>query len=171
MSDSASPLRRSGSAGRSQWRRLPPPARPIAAAVAHAVPAAAAGDAAAFGAAVDDLAALDPAQVGLLLGTLVRVLLEDEHPDGIDAADIRRVVADAVHACAVWCPDVDPQMLVLLLAGALGVHDQDAEADPPPPATIARHGALLVAALIGPRPIADCLLAAVREMERAQLHD
>ena len=91
----------------SDWRHLPAAARPIAAAADAAVTAARDRDGEAMDAAVGDLAALDPAQVGLILGTTVRLLLEDQHPDGLTGDDIRAVLQSCVRGAAEWQPDVD----------------------------------------------------------------
>jgi hypothetical protein len=168
------------------WRHLPAPARPIAAAALAAVSAARQRDDEALAAAAGDLAALDPALVRLIVGTAVRLLLEDTHPDGLDGDDIRNVLERCVRSAAQWQPEVDPHVVLILLAGALGVHDDDGEA-PPKPDVLARHAALLMADLLGdvpaPRPsasgasgdaeerIAGCLTRALREIERAQLND
>ena len=153
------------------WRHLPGPARPIAAAVSAAVLAARERDGEAFTGAVADLAALDPGQLGLVLGTSVRLLMEDLHPDGLDADDVRAVLAGSVHASAQWQPEVDPQVMLLLLAGALGVYEPDEHEATPKPDVVARHGALLVAHLIDRRPTAALLTRTFTEIERAQLND
>jgi hypothetical protein len=152
------------------WRHLPAPARPIAAATDAAVGAARACDREALAEAVGELAALDPAQSGLILGTAVRLLLEDTHPDGLDGDDVRAVLEHCVRWAAQWQPDVDPHVLLLLLAGALGVLDDDGE-PPPKPDVLARHTALLLADLLRQRPMQDYLTAALGEIERAQLND
>jgi hypothetical protein len=152
------------------WRHLPAPARPIAAATDAAVAAARARDRDALAEAVSDLAALDPAQTGLILGTAVRLLLEDTHPDGLDGDDVRAVLEQCVRSAAEWQPDVDPHVVLILLAGALGVLDEDGEA-PPKPDTLARHAALLLAGLLGRRPMKNYLTRALGEIERAQLND
>jgi hypothetical protein len=126
------------------WRHLPAPARPIAAAAVAAVSAARQRDDEALAEAARDLAVLDPALVGLIVGTAVRLLLEDTHPEGLDGDDIRNVLERCVRSAAQWQPDVDPHVVLILLAGALGVHD-DGEA-PPEPDVLARHAALLIAA-------------------------
>ncbi|MFI5931567.1 hypothetical protein [Actinoplanes sp. NPDC051494] len=154
-----------------QWRHLPAAARPIAAATTAAVTAAKEQDREALAEAVAELSAQDQAQTGLILGTSVRVQLEARHPDGLDADDIRTVLADSVRAAAPWCPDVDPHVVLYLLANALGVW-QDDEGDPPPkPEALARHAALLLAHLTGADPIEPLLTAALAEIERAQLND
>jgi len=153
------------------WRHLPSPARPLAAAAFVAVEAAQRHDEAALAAAADDLAALDPAQTGLVLGTLVRVLLENTHPDGLDGEAVRAVLERSVRSAAAWQPEVDPHVLLLLLAGALGVTEEGDGTPPPKLDVLARHAALLTADLLGPRPPAPFLEATFTEIQRAQLND
>lgn len=151
------------------WRHVPAAARPVAAAAQRAVAAAHDRDAAALDAAVAALAALDRAAVGLLLGTAVRVLLEQAHPDGLDAADVRAVLAGCVRGAAPWQPAVDPQAVLVLLAGALGVLDED---QPPLAADVlARHAALLLAHLAGARTAEEWLGDALREIARTRTDD
>ena len=152
-----------------QWRHLPAPARPIAAATDAAVTAARDHDPEALTSAVDELSALDQTQVGLVLGTTVRTLLELTHPDGLDGDDIRTVLEQTVRAAVPWQPEVDPHVLLVLLAGALGVHGD--EEPPPKPDALARHSALLLAHLLGARPLPEVLTLALGEIERAQLND
>jgi hypothetical protein len=152
------------------WRHLPAPARPIAAAATAAVSAAQRRDAAEFDVAVTDLAALDAAQTGLVLGTAVRLLLEEAHPDGLDGDAVREVLQRSVREAAGWQPEVDPHVVLLLLAGALGVAEEDGT-PPPKPDVAARHAALLLADLLGPRPLPPVLTAALFEIECAQLND
>jgi hypothetical protein len=152
------------------WRHLPVAARPIAAATEAAVTAARGRDGEAMTKAVGDLGASDPAQVGLILGTGVRLLLEDQHPDGLTGDDVRAVLQSCVRAAAEWQPGVDPHVVLILLAGALGVHDDDGE-PPPKPEVLARHAVLLIADQIGERSIRDHLDRALGEIERAQLND
>jgi hypothetical protein len=160
------------------WRHLPAPARPIAAAALAAAAAARNQDNDALAEAAGELAALDPGHVGLILGTTVRVLLEDMHPDGLDGDDVRTVLEHCVRASAAWQPDVDPHVVLVLLAGALGVYEDDGEPQPKPE-SLARHAALLMADLLegpagpaaGDERVAAYLTAALREIERAQLND
>jgi hypothetical protein len=151
------------------WRHLPVAARPIAAAADAAVTAARARDAESLAEAAGDLAALDPAQVGLILGTTVRLLLEDTHPDGLDGDDVRTALEHCVRSAAQWQPDVDPHVLLILLAGALGVLDD--EEPPPEPEALAQNAALLLTDLLGPRSMPDYLTLALQEIERTQLND
>ena len=151
------------------WRHLPAPARPIAAAADAAVTAAKARDREALDEAVAELAALDPPQTGLILGTAVRLLLEDTHPDGLDGDDVRSVLERSVRSAAAWQPEVDPHVVLVLLAGALGVLG---EGEPPPkPDALALHAALLLADLLQRRSMRDYLTVALLEIERAQLND
>jgi hypothetical protein len=150
------------------WRHLPVAARPIAAAAEAAVAAARERDAAAWDHATDALAALDPAQVGLILGTAIRLLLEDTHPDGLDGDDVRAALEHCVRG--TWQAGVDPQVVLILLAGALGVHPDDGEPAPAPEA-LARHAALLFADQLGSRSPRDYLTRALTEIERSQLND
>jgi hypothetical protein len=152
------------------WRHLPAPARPVASATTAAVIAARGRDREALDDAVGALAGLDPARAGLILGTTVRLLLEQAHPDGIDAEAVRGVLERSVRSALDWQPDVDPHVMLLLLAGALGVTEEDGEA-PPKPEILARHAALLIADLTGPRPIEPMLTAALDEIARVQLND
>jgi len=152
-----------------QWRHLPAPARPIAAATDAAVVAARDHDTEALTSAVGDLAAQDQAQVGLILGTTVRLLLELTHPDGLDGDDIRTVLEQSVRSAAAWQPEVDPHVVLVLLAGALGVHDEEEPAVKPE--ALARHSTLLIAHLLGPRALPELMTMALGEIERAQLND
>jgi hypothetical protein len=153
------------------WIHLPSTAREIAVAVEDAVAAARRHDPAASTAAVDTVAALDPAQVGLVLGTLVRLLLEDTHPDGLDGDDVRDVLHRCVRGAASWQPDVDPHVVLVLLAGALGVLEPDTPQ--PGPATAAHHAVLLLAELSqgSDRPFAAHLSRAFTEIEQTRLDD
>ncbi|WP_167604456.1 hypothetical protein [Micromonospora auratinigra] len=152
------------------WRHLPASAREIAEAATESVAAASDRDAAAYGPAVQRLAAADRA--GLVLGGVVRLLLEETHPDGLDGDDVRQVLERCVRA-ADWCPDVDPHVLLVLLAGALGVYDPGDDDSPPDPAAVARHAPLLVADLLAAagRPLSGYLSAAFAEVARTELHD
>ena len=155
---------------RDMWRHLPAPARPIAAATEAAIGAAREHDREALAEAAGALAALDAAQAGLILGTTVRLLLEDRHPDGLTGDDVRAVLTSCVTTAAEWQPGVDPHVVLFLLAGALGVHEDDGS-PPPRPDELARHAALLLADQLGQRPARPYLDAALTEIERAQLND
>ena len=109
---------------------LPPAPRAIASAATAALTAAAAEDAAAFQQAAQRLAALDPEQVGLVLGAVVRHLAGGPHPAGLTGDDMHDVLARcAVRECAL-VPDSDADVLLVLLAGSLGIHPDDEEPRP-----------------------------------------
>jgi hypothetical protein len=136
----------------------------LVSATTAAVAAAAAGSAAAFEPAVADLSTVDPPASAVVLGWVVRALLEDRFPSDPDAADLRGVLTGCVSSCATWDSGVDPAVLLTVLTGALGV----AEATPLDPAAVVRNAALLIAHLLGPRPLAPWLDAAVAELRRAE---
>ncbi|AEV88384.1 hypothetical protein ACWT_7374 [Actinoplanes sp. SE50] len=148
------------------WRHLPSPARPVAVAASAAVDAVQGNLAVAFDAAVAELAGLEQAHAGLILGTTVRLLLEDGHPDGLAADDVREALASCVRAH----PEADPQVVLWLLAGALGVLDEDGAPGPKPDA-LARNAMLLITDLLAGRDLRDWLTAALTEIQRTQLND
>ncbi|MCI4063181.1 hypothetical protein MRQ36_11580 [Micromonospora sp. R77] len=153
------------------WRDLPAPAREIAAAATAAVDAARDRDAEAYEPAVERLTAADRA--GLVLGGVVRLLLEEGHPDGLDGDDVRQVLERCVRSVLPWWPQVDPHVLLVLLASSLGVYDPGEDDAPPGPGEIARHAPLLVADLLAVtrRPLPGYLAAAFAEVARTELHD
>ncbi len=148
------------------WRHLPSPARPVAAAVTAAVDAVRKDDAAALDDAVDALAALDLTHTGLIVGTTVRLLLEDGHPDGLGAEDVRDTLASCVRAH----PEAHPQVVLWLLAGALGVLEEDG-APAPRADSLARNAALLLTDLLAGRDPAVWLTTALTDIQHAQLND
>jgi hypothetical protein len=151
------------------FRELPGPARAIAETTTETVTAARKRDLPAFEKAAGQLAALDPEQVGLVLGAVVRSLLEDRNPDGLTGDDIRNVLDHSARSALEWCPRVDPDVLLMLLAGALGVHPDQDESPPPAGAAVAWHAPLLVADLLGHgRPLAAYLHDAFAEIARAE---
>ncbi|WP_207922773.1 hypothetical protein [Micromonospora sp. KC606] len=153
------------------WRHLPAPAREIAVAATEAVEAARARDIEAYDLSTARLAVVERA--GLVLGSVVRLLLEEAHPDGLDSDDVRRVLERCVRSATPWRPDVDPHVVLVLLAGALGVYDPDGDGSPPDPAALARHAPLLVADLLAVTggPVEGYLGAAFAEIERTERHD
>jgi hypothetical protein len=141
--------------------------RLIAESVTAAVGAAQAGDGADFAEAVGRLSTVDPQRVALVLGWVIRSLLEELHPDGMDGEDLRAVLTDCATAAGAWESEVDPSLLLVVLTGALGLSDPD-EQPALPPAAVARHATLLLAYLLGDRPLARYLDAAFAERERAE---
>jgi hypothetical protein len=154
---------------------LPQPARVIAVAASAAVDAATRRDAEALDAAAHALAAADGS--GLVLGMVVRLRLEELHPDGIAGDDARAVLEGCVRSAAEWLPWVDPHVVLVLLASAWGVHDpaDGTERRPSDPGVkeLARHGPLLVAHVMAgaPRPLGDYVTGAFAEIRRGELND
>jgi hypothetical protein len=147
---------------------LPEPARRIAGAVTAAIDAAAGRDAGALREAATRLAALNPEQVGLVVGAMTRALLEDLHPDGLRGDDVRAVVERCVLDASAWYPAVDADVVVGLLSDAL---DVPRPFRAPEPGEVATHGPLLVADLLaaGGRRLDGYLAAAFAEIARAEL--
>jgi len=169
------------------WRDSGGPALAVAAAVASAVAGAVRRDRDAFEPAAAELAALPAQQTGAVLAAVVRMLLEEQHPDGLDGDDVRTVVERCVRAAATWLPAdaLRPRTVVAVLANALGVHEAGltydelgAPPDPdlekaPSPEEFARHAPLVVADLLaaGGRTLRPYLDAAFTEIARAETMD
>jgi hypothetical protein len=103
---------------------IPGAARELAGVVIHAVDTAISGyDVATYDRAIARLTA-QPAG-GRVLGDVLRSLLEDTHPDGFNSKDITVVVGRCYRAGVSWLPPerVDVAMLLVVLAGALGIHE------------------------------------------------
>ncbi len=107
------------------WRELGGAARGIGTPVSVAVSAAGQRDRDDYEAAVAELAALPPDQAGQVLGAVVRALLEEQHPDGLDSDDIQTVLSRCYRGAIGWLPAerVDPHTLIAVLASALGIHE------------------------------------------------
>ena len=151
-------------------RDLPTTARAVAEAAITAVEAANRRDVVPFEAAATTLSTTDGS--GLVLGSVVRLLLEEQNPDGLGADEVKTALLDCVTWASSWAADVDPHAVLVLLASALGVHDPDnTEVPDPSPRELARHGALLTASLLGPRPLDRYLATAFAEIRRKELHD
>jgi hypothetical protein len=170
-------------ANRITLAELPPPVRAIANAVTDAVRAGAGSDAAAFADAAGRLALADPEHVRLVLGAVVRLLLEDLYPDGVDGDDLRTLIAGTVAAASPWSPGLDPGVLVVVLSGALGVHEDvrpEGEVPPDDPwdqvpprpsaAEVTRHALVLACDLLaaGGRPVRGYLETAFTEIAQQE---
>ncbi|GGL02644.1 hypothetical protein Sme01_19740 [Sphaerisporangium melleum] len=155
------------------WRHLPKPARAVAEASEDAVAAARARDLPEFERAAGLLAAQDAEHVALVLGTVTRMLLEDLYPGGLTADDVRALVGRCARAAAGWFPGVDADTLVMLVAGALGVHQPEPDAFPIDGQAVARHAALLVADLLeaSGHALRDLLGAALADIALVQSAD
>lgn len=150
------------------YHSWPAPARTMARAVDAAVAAAGAGEADAFTEASGQLVRLDRGQLIVLLGAVVRDLLEQAHPDGLDSDDAEQVL-DSCLRSAGWYPDLDRGSLIRALTGALGVSEAEEAPVNDEPAVL-KHGLLLIADQLETqrRTLAPLLDAALRELMRAQ---
>lgn len=137
--------------------------------VTRAVEAAGRGDAEGFSAATTDLAAFDAEQARVVLGWVLRQALEEQHPDGLDADDVRTAVAGTARGAA-WFTALDPRILVVVLVAALGEHPDPEEVPRLGHALVLQHSVLLVHDLAtGPgRPLRRALDAALAEVRRAE---
>ena len=145
---------------------LPPQARALAAAAHAAVDAARAHELDTFVEATNRLAGLDPDQVRAVLGIVVRALLEDAHPDGLDTDDARSVLARVLLKTPDW--PIDTGTLVVVLAGALGVHERAEVEREVCALDVARHAPLVIVDLLGARPLEPYLARAFEEIARTE---
>ncbi|MCW2616035.1 MAG: hypothetical protein JWN08_3029, partial [Frankiales bacterium] len=135
-----------------------------------AVEAALAADAEQYATAASGLALVDPARLSSVTGAVVRGLLEELHPGGLTGDD----VADVLRGCALsalWLPDLDPTVLLVVVTGALGLLDVDDQPAALSPVAVVRHAPVLVASLLtrlGGAPLAPRLDAALAELRRAE---
>jgi hypothetical protein len=152
------------------WRHLPIPARAVAVAACDAVAAAREQDRDGFATTTALLADVDGS--GYVLGVVVRLLLEDLHPEGLAGDDIRAVIAGCT-VDAAWWPSHDPHVTLVLLAGALGVYEPGDAIDPPTAVQFAEHAPLLLAHLLAAAGTAfePYVTAAFAEIQRTELHD
>lgn len=103
---------------------VPVPARDFVRAITQAVGTAISdNDVATYDRAIAQLT-IQPA-AGRVLGDVLRSLLEDTHPDGLDADDITLVIGRCYRTAAAWLPAerVDATTLLAALASALGIHE------------------------------------------------
>lgn len=160
---------------------LPAAARAISAATTDAVTAARSQDVLAFDEATDRLAAADPEQVRVVLGVVVRALLEDLHPDGVASDDLLELIKSCVRTSFGWYPAVDVQVLIVVLTGSLGVHEPDDEPRRVTPLEVARHAPLFIAELLAapgsaartddPRPLGAYFVDAFTEISQSELNE
>jgi hypothetical protein len=154
---------------------LPAVARVIASATMDAVSAVGGTDGAAFDDAVARLAAAEPEQVRVVLGVVVRALLEDLHPDGVSGDDLLALIKSCARTSIGWYPGVDVEVLVVVLTGALGVHEPDLEPRHFSPLDVAQHAPLFIAELLATGrargSLSDYFTAAYLEISRAELNE
>lgn len=149
--------------------------RALRTAVSEAVRAAAAADGPALADCGPALAALDETRLRIVLGEMLRSALEELHPDGLSSADAQELIEHCVEQSG-WYPELDPQVLVVVLLGAFGAHDPDQQ-PVLPPATVAQHAAVLLVDLLTgtaetqpelPERAERLLNRALAELERAE---
>jgi len=147
---------------------LPPAGRALARAVTEAVTGASGQDRDRLRDAITTLAGAEEHVVREVLSALVLHLLEQTNPDGLDADSVRDLLAEVLREAAGWLPELDPHAVVLVLSGALAVHEQDESAAD-------WSGLLLACALVVARllerggvPLAPELDGALGELRRAQ---
>lgn len=149
--------------------------RALRTAVLDAVRAAAAADGPALAECGPALASMDEPRLRIVLGEMLRSALEELHPDGLSSADAQDLIEQCTEQ-AGWYPELDPQVLVVVLLGAFGAHDPDQQPTIPP-AIVAQHAAVLLVDLLAgaaetePARIAlaeRLLNRALAELERAE---
>ncbi|GAB6897217.1 hypothetical protein [Kineosporia succinea] len=155
---------------------LPAAARTIARSTIEAVDAARAGDVIAFEEATARLALCEPEQVRLALGHVVRDLLEHLNPDGLAADDLLELIRGCARRAFAWYPGIDVNALVVVLTGALGLHEDDENPQRYTPAQVAQHAPLFITELLSqPRPapltLPQYLRAAFEAIRTAELHE
>ncbi|MFD4265385.1 hypothetical protein [Rhodococcus sp. NPDC058481] len=148
----------------------PSAAREIADATDAAVAAARAAEPESYAEAAARLAALDQEQVTVVHASIVRELLEELHPDGLTGDDVQAVLARCARSAAVWVPDLDVSMLVVVLTGALGLTDPDEDPRPLARADLPRYAALIIADLLATADAAGSgyIRRAIGEIARAE---
>ena len=101
------------------------PARALGAAITTAVAGAAGGDRRVYERAVVALDELPTAPTGSVLGAVVRLLVEDGHPGGLDGDDIRAVLGRCLADAATGLPGaaISTRVLIAVLSSALGIHE------------------------------------------------
>jgi hypothetical protein len=138
-------------------------------AVTATVTAARHCDADAFAEATPALGRLDRSQLTVLLGAVTRDLLENSHPDGVDADDANEILRSCARFADGWYPDFDDEPAVHALIGALGVAEPE-DAPRPDELLVVAHGVLLIADQLAAqaRDLGPVLDAALAELMRAQ---
>ena len=98
----------------------------IASATDAALVAARAGASEVFGDALDDLVGLPYETVTAVHAGMMRELFEELHPDGLTGEDVQTVLPRAVRDGVRWLPSMQPNAVVAVITGALGVQDVEA---------------------------------------------
>jgi hypothetical protein len=112
------------SASTPSWQSWPGSVRAIGTAVTRAVDAAGDADADAYQSAAAAVVSLPAGPTGLVLATVTRTLIEELHPDGLDADDVQLVLARCYRTAHAFLGDaVDVRVIIAVLAAALGIHE------------------------------------------------
>lgn len=153
---------------------MPRPATSTVAGLRHsiseAVEAALSHDADRFALAAARLDVQDQQRLALVQAWVLRSLLEQLHPDGLSSADAQDVLRRCLLSAQTWRPQTDPDVLVLVLTGALGLADPDEASAAVGPAALSHGAALLTADLLSAAgsPLRGHLDAGFAELERAE---
>ncbi|MBL7494429.1 hypothetical protein I6A60_19825 [Frankia sp. AgB1.9] len=101
---------------------LPPAGRAIERAVTDLGRAVAGRDEPALRDGCERLRGYDEVLVRDVLHRLTLGLVERAYPDGLDGDDIRTLFGEVARPAAPWLGGLDPDAVLIVLAGALGVH-------------------------------------------------
>ncbi|HEY0166079.1 MAG TPA: hypothetical protein VGB75_03460 [Jatrophihabitans sp.] len=143
-------------------------------AVSEAVEAALSRDAGRFALAAERLSLQDQQRLALTQAWVLRILLEQLHPDGLSSADAQDLLRRCLLSAATWWPQAEASVLVLVLTGTLGLADPDSDPSGASvavgPAALSQGAALLTADLLSAAgsPLTGYLDAAFAELERAE---
>ncbi|WP_408016085.1 hypothetical protein [Rhodococcus artemisiae] len=121
-----------------------------------------------FDEALAELNTLPYEQVTAVHAGMVRELLEELHPEGLTGEDVQSVLENALRNGMRWLPSLQPDAVVVVLTGTLGVHDD--EAPKVRPGDYVTAGLLVLAELLAARKAAPgrYLRRAVAEIERTE---
>lgn len=124
MADSRGVSENSGeTVARPSWpAEWPASVRRIASATDDALAAVAKRDRTEFEDAIAQFDRADAPQASAVHSEMVRMLLEEVHPDGLTGENLQEVLGRTVRS-AQWLPDLDIDGFVDVLTGALGVHE------------------------------------------------
>ncbi|MBF0661756.1 hypothetical protein [Rhodococcus sp. (in: high G+C Gram-positive bacteria)] len=142
----------------------------IASATDAALVAARAGASEVFGDALDDLVGLPYETVTAVHAGMMRELFEELHPDGLTGEDVQTVLTRAVRDGVRWLPSMQPDAVVAVITGALGVQDVEATDPRIAPEQYLTAGLLVLTDLLAARKAAPgpCLRRAIAEIERSE---
>lgn len=144
--------------------------RSIATATEAALTAARSESSDAFGEALEDLGGLPYEMVTAVHAGMVRELFEELHPDGLTGEDVQSVLTRAVRGGLRWRPSLQPDAVVAVITGTLGVRDPDAVEPRILPEQYLTAGLLVLAELLAARKAEPAVHVrrAVAEIERSE---